>query len=337
MKAAVLRGVRDLYIEDVAAPEPGPGQVLVRVKATAICGTDLGIYTGKSRANLPLIPGHESSGTVVALGPGARGVSVGDRVVLNPLLFCLRCRYCLAGRPNLCLEGGLMGRERPGTFAEFVAVEDYRCHRLPDSVSFGDATSLVVLSTVVAGQRLARIRPGNSVAVVGLGAAGILHTQLAKVSGAHPVFGVSRSAWKLDLARRRGADMTIGGGDVVREVLKHTDGIGVDVAIECAGKAETLRQAMEMTRPGGTVLAFGILPPHLEDFDGFDLYYKELTVVGSRAMLPEDFDGAIKATERGAIDLSSIVTHTYALDELKAAFGKVETSPGDVLRAVIEI
>ncbi|MGE5594138.1 MAG: zinc-dependent alcohol dehydrogenase [Betaproteobacteria bacterium] len=337
MKAAVLRDVRDLSIKDIEAPEPGPGQVLVRVKATAICGTDLGIYTGKSRANLPLVPGHESSGTVVALGPGARGVSVGDRVVLNPLLFCLRCPYCLAGKPNLCLNGGLMGREAPGTFAEFVAVEDYRCHRLPETVGFNDATSLVVLSTVLAGHRQITIRPGTSVAVVGLGSAGILHTQLAKASGAYPVFGVSRSAWKLELARRRGADVTIGGGDVVREVLKHTDGLGVDVAIECAGKAETLRQAMEMTRPGGTVLAFGILPSHLGDFDGFDLYYKELTVVGTRAMLPEDFEGAIRATERGLIDLDSIVTHTYSLDELKAAFDKVETSPGDVLRVVVEI
>lgn len=329
--------MRDLRIEDVDPPQPGPGQALVRVRATAICGTDVGIYAGKSLAKLPLIPGHESAGTVAGLGPGAGGLSVGDRVVLNPLVFCLRCAYCLAGKPSLCLRGGLMGRERPGTFAEFVVVEDYRCHKLPESVSYDDATSLVLLSTVLAGQRAARVRSGMSVAVIGLGPAGMLHIRLARLSGAHPVIGISRSRWKLELGRRYGADATIEGGDAAGEVLERTGGIGVDVAIECAGKAETLRQAMEMARPGGTVLAFGILPSRLEDFDGFDLYYKELSLIGTRAMSPADFGKSIELVERQAIDLGPIVTQRYPLERLKEALDAAEKASRDALRVVVEI
>ena len=137
MKAAVLRGPYDLRVEEVPRPEVRPGHVLVNVKATAICGTDVGIYKGKvATPKLPVIQGHESTGDVVEVGPGVVDLAVGDRVVLNSVIFCRHCPWCYAGLVNLCPNGGLMGREVDGTFAEYVLVPDFNCIKIPASLSY---------------------------------------------------------------------------------------------------------------------------------------------------------------------------------------------------------
>jgi L-iditol 2-dehydrogenase len=338
MKAAVLHAPYDLTIDDVPRPAVPPGHVLVRVKATAICGTDLAIYKGKIETRLPITQGHESTGVVAELGTGAQGLEVGDRVVLNSVVFCRHCPTCFSGRVNLCPNGGLMGREMDGTFAEYVAVPDFNAIKIPESITFEDGTSLIALATVFQSHAKVNITPGQSVAVIGQGAAGLLQTRLSVLSGADPVFAVARSPWKLEIAERFGATPVIASGsDPVRTVADATDGGGVDVVIECVGGGQTLRQAMEMARPGGTVVCFGILPGELPAFDGYAMYFKELTLVGSRGMTPNDFHSAIRVVEGGRLDLAPFVTHRFSLEQTKEALDLVDSATGDTLRVVVTI
>jgi threonine dehydrogenase-like Zn-dependent dehydrogenase len=165
-----------------------------------------------------------------------------------------------------------------------------------------------------------------------------MQTRLAVISGAEPVFAVSRSQWKLDIAETFGAAIiNAGTADPVRAVKDATGGLGVDLAIESVGSGATLRQAMDMVRPGGTVLLFGIAPAATDGFNGYAMYYKELKIVGSRGMTPKDFHRGIKVLENGKMDLRSLITHRFALDHVKEALDLVDQRPGDALRVVVTI
>jgi len=339
VKAAVLRGPYNLTVEEVPRPGIRPGEVIVKVKATAVCGTDVGIYTGKVPIpNLPVIQGHESTGEIVECGEGVTDLTIGDRVVLNSVIFCRHCAYCYTGQVNLCLNGGLMGRELDGTFAEYVAVPDYSCIKIPDCVSYEDGTSLIALSTVFHSHEKIRITPGETVAVIGQGAAGLLQTRLAVISGAEPVFAITRSQWKLDIAEKFGATIINADKvDPVGAVKEATGGLGVDLAIESVGSSATLRQAMDMVRPGGTVLFFGIAPAVMDSFNGYAMYYKEIKIIGSKGMTPKDFHRGIKVLESGKMDLHTLITHRFDLDHVKDALDLVDQRPGDALRVVVAI
>lgn len=337
MKAAVLTGPYQLKIEEVPKPEVKPGYVLVNVKASAICGTDVGIYKGKVATRLPVIQGHESTGQVVEVGAGVKDLKVGDRIVLNSVIFCRQCSYCYSGQSNLCPNGGLMGREVDGTFAEYVAVPEFNAIKIPDCISYEEGTNLIALATVFLSHDKISITPGQSVAVIGQGAAGLLQTRVSVLSGADPVFAVTRSQWKLDIAGKYGAiPVNAGKVDPVQYLMKATGGRGVDLAIESVGSSATLRQAMDVVRPGGTVLCFGISPASMDNFNGYAMYFKELKLVGSRGMSHQAFALAIKAVESGKLDGKPLITHRFPLDRVKDAIDLVDQKPGDVLRAVIE-
>ena len=260
MKAALLEAPHQMSVGTQPDPSLPPGHVLVQVATSAICGTDVSIWAGKMPANIPIIPGHECTGTVAEIGVDVTRLKAGKRVVLNPVTSCGVCHYCLRGLPNLCLSGGLRGREVPGTFAEYVSVKETEAYQIPDNVNFAAATNFVGLYTVVYSQRKASYIPGGKVAVIGQGSSGLLHTQLAKVSGASSVIAITRSKWKLEMAKKLGADEIIPAGeaDPVERVLELTDGLGADVVIETAGNAGTIVQAYDMVRPGGAILQFGI-------------------------------------------------------------------------------
>lgn len=337
MKAAVLRAPYQLQIEDVPKPEVKPGYVLVNVKASAICGTDVGIYKGKIASKLPIIQGHESTGQIVEVGEGVTDLKVGDRVVLNSSIMCRHCSFCYSGHGNICPNGGLLGREVEGTFAEYVAVPDVNAIKIPDCISFEEGTNLIALATVFLSHEKVSIMPGESVAVIGQGAAGLLQTRVSVLSGAAPVFAVTRSQWKLDIAEQYGAiPVNAGKVDPVKYIMEATGGRGVDLAIESVGSSATLRQAMEIVKPGGTVLFFGIAPASLDNFNGYAMYYKELKLVGSRGMSHRAFELAIKAVESGKLDGKPLITHRFPLDNVKDALDLVDQKPGDVLRAVIQ-
>ena len=339
MKAAVLRRPLQISVEDVPKPPVGSREVLVNIRATAVCGTDVGIYTGKNPVPLPLIMGHETTGEIVEIGSGVTRVHVGEAIVIDPTISCGTCYLCRMGRSNLCEAGGLMGRESQGSYAEFAAVPESRVYRLPKDISYEDGTTLVALFTVVSGQRKLPFLAGSSMAILGMGVTGLLHLQLAKLSGASPVIVTSRSPWKLDLARRFKADIIINAkeGDPIEGVKRATHGRGVDVAIESAGSVETIRQSLKMARPGGMVLQYGIAAKSMDGLDLYPLYYRELTVIGSRAFTSRDLEVALELVGAGGIDLEPFVTHRFSLEKIAEGLEFVQGHPGDVLRAVIQV
>jgi 2-desacetyl-2-hydroxyethyl bacteriochlorophyllide A dehydrogenase len=337
-RTAVLEAPRRLVVVERAAQPPGRGQVVVRIAATAVCHTDLEIYTGRHPGvSYPVVMGHEASGMVDAVGPDVTRLRPGQRVVINPIIACGTCDCCARGQGNLCRRAGLMGRELPGSIAEHVVLAERYLHPFPEHLSPVTATLVETLATVRHAQERAHVAAGDSVVVLGQGAAGLLHTQLARLSGAAPVIAVSRSAGKLAMARRMKADHVVDASreDVVAAVLDATGGQGADVVIDAAGVPELIGSAIAMLRPGGRLLVYGISHRPVPDFTLFPLYFKELTLYGSRALTPADFEPAIRLIASGAIDVGGFVTASYPLERAPEAFAHYERAPESILRLVI--
>src|SRR5436309_1301145 len=212
-QAAVLQAPRKFGLVERALPEPGRGDVVVRIAATAVCHTDLSIYTGDhAGVRYPRVMGHEATGVVEAVGADVRRVARGQRVVIDPIIACGSCDCCQRGQGNLCRNAGLLGREMDGTLAQHVALPARYVHALPPHLPLAAATLIETMATVRHAQQRVGIADGETVVVLGQGATGLLHTKLAKLAGAHRVIGVSRSPWKLELAQPFGADHVVGGG-----------------------------------------------------------------------------------------------------------------------------
>jgi L-iditol 2-dehydrogenase len=328
MKAMLLRAPCDLALDDVALPPVPAGNVLVRITHSGLCGTDLKIYKGAIPARYPLIMGHEMVGEVVGSS---------ERVIIDPVLYCGTCFHCRIGQTNLCPAGGLIGRETNGGFAEYAVVPATQIFRLPDSVDSTCAPLLQVATTCLHAQRLAQLSQGESVAVIGLGVSGQLHVQLAKARGAGKVIGISRSRFKNDLAKQMGADVVIESSpSAVATVLDETDGRGVDVAIECTGVMTSIADAIRMVRFGGRILLFGISNATSGALPFYDLYFKELTLINTRAATAQDFPVMIDLVDRGAVRLEPLVTHRMALEELRTALGVVEDGAERRLKIILD-
>jgi 2-desacetyl-2-hydroxyethyl bacteriochlorophyllide A dehydrogenase len=337
-RAAVLEAPRRVALAERPTAAPGPGQARIQVAATAVCHTDLEIYTGRHPGvRYPVVMGHEATGVVEAVGSGVERIRAGQRVIVDPIIACGACDSCARGRGNLCRNAGLLGRELDGSLAERLVLPARYLYPLPDHLGLEVATLIETLATVRHSQERAGISPGDAVVVLGQGATGLLHIQLARLSGASPVIGVSRSPWKLELARRMKADHVINSAeeDVVAAVMRLTDGHGADLVIDAAGSPALVRPAFEMLRPGGKFLVYGISHAPVEGFTTFPLYYKELTLYGSRALTPGDFEPSIRLVASGAIDLEGFVSARYPFSRVADAFAHYERDPDRVLRIVI--
>ena len=334
VRALVLRRPGDLVVADVDRPTPGQDEVLVRVKHTGICGTDLKIFTGGMPASHPIIMGHEISGE---LADGKKDPSPGTSVLVDPVLCCGSCADCVAGRTNLCAAGGVIGREVNGGFAEYVVAPRSHVYPLPPAIDSQIAPLIQVLTTCLHAQRRGGVSSGHSVAVLGLGVSGQLHVQLAKARGAVTVVGITRSAWKRSLAHRLGADLTAGAGDEgVRAVQEATAGRGADIVIESTGHVRSLADAIAMVRPGGTIVLFGIYTAGEGALPFYQLYYKEPTIVTARAATREDFPESIDLVARGAVKLSPLVTQILPLSQLRDALGMLEGDVDGRMKIILE-
>jgi 2-desacetyl-2-hydroxyethyl bacteriochlorophyllide A dehydrogenase len=310
--------------------------VLVRVTHSGICGTDLKIFTGAVPVAYPRIMGHEVAGEVVGGDAGA-GVRHGDRVLVDPVLYCGGCVDCHAGRTNLCPNGGLIGRDVNGGFAEHVVVPRGHLYPLPPSLDSRTAPLIQVLTTCLHAQRRAAISRGQSVAVLGLGVSGQLHVQLARARGARPIIGVSRSRWKRSVAEELGADTTVSADEhTARHMAAATAGHGVDVVIETTGAVGAIGSALSLIRPGGTVLLFGIYTAAEGRLPFYDLYFKEPTVQGARAAKGEDFVESIDLVARSAINLSPLVTHVLPVSALAQALQMLESDADGRMKIILE-
>jgi len=326
MKAMVLTAPGELVLDEVARPARSAGGVLVRVTHSGICGTDYKIFNGSIPVRYPRIMGHEMAGEVVDAGDTA--LRPGDRVIVDPELYCGACFHCRAGQTHLCPNGQLLGRDANGGFAEYLAAPATHVFPLPDSIDRQAAPMIQVLTTCVHAQRRIDIFPGEYVAVLGLGVTGQLHVQLAKARGA-TVIGVTRSAGKRALAETLGADLTVPAGDeAVRDVREATDGRGPDVVIETTGVVQQLASAVTMVRSGGRILMYGIITAKDGALPFYDLYYKELSLINARVAKSEDYPGAIGLVERGQVRLEPLISDVMPLGELKAAIGMLGSDGG---------
>jgi 2-desacetyl-2-hydroxyethyl bacteriochlorophyllide A dehydrogenase len=336
MKAMVLKAPRELVLESVARPERDASLVLVRVTHSGICGTDFKIYSGAIPVSYPRIMGHEMVGQVVDPG-GAGHVKSGDRVIVDPELYCGACFHCRIGQTHLCPNGVLVGRDVDGGFAEYVAAPASHVFRLPDAIDSGTAPLIQVLTTCLHAQRQVSIFPAESVVVFGLGVTGQLHVQLAKARGASPVIGVTRSAGKRELAQKLGADLTVPGGDgAIDRVREATEGRGADVVIETTGVLASVASAVAMARSGGRLLLFGIITAKEGALPFYDLYFKELALISARVAKSEDYPAALALVERGQIKLEPLVSNMMPLEELNRAIGMLGSDTAGRMKIIMD-
>lgn len=328
MKAAVVEKPETISLREVEVPEINDDEVLIKVKYTGICGTDWSIYTGTYSADkLPLIPGHEFSGTIARVGRHARGLTEGDPVTADINMSCGSCFYCRKGLKLMCPEFTQLGIHTDGTYAEYVKAPWNQVHVLPEGIDFLKGAFIEPVSCVVHSAKALNVSIGSSVAIIGSGL-GSLHAALSRFRGAAPVIVVGRSHRRLDLSRTMGADYTISIDQVedpVQEVRKLTGGRGADYVIEAVGTARTYEQAFAMVRPGGTVGAFGITAP--EDtitVRPFDLVLGEKNVAGSCAGVGNDWTDAVALLRYGRIDPSPLFSMVIPLEELEEALHELQ-------------
>jgi 2-desacetyl-2-hydroxyethyl bacteriochlorophyllide A dehydrogenase len=340
MKAMVLKAPRDLGLEEVEPPPLRFGEALIRVTHSGVCGTDLKIYDGSIPVRHPLVMGHEMIGEVVDVGDHPirdDRIHIGDRVIVDPCLSCGVCINCRSGQTNLCRDGGLIGRDSNGGFAEYLPAAKTHVFPLPSEVDSQKAPLLQVLTTCIHAQNFIDIFPGQSVVVVGLGVTGQLHLQLAKSRGANPVIGVTRSAWKRKLAKESGADLTLSSGPhAIRGVLDATDGQGADVVIVATGALPAIAEAISMCRPGAAIMLFGVTTDTEGKLPFYQLYFKELKIFNSRAAIAADFPVAINLVAMGLIKLDALVTHILPLADLSSAIEMLVTDEDHRMKIILE-
>lgn len=334
MKALVLEAPGKASVREM--PEPTrDGWALLRVERVGVCGTDGSIFKGKIPVPYPLVMGHEMVGTVVR--PGPLGLAaVGRRVMVDPTITCGYCHLCRNDRANLCRNGGLLGRDLHGVFSELVEVPENLLHPLPEEVDPSTGPLLQVLGTCIHAQDQAKVFPGDVAVVVGLGVTGLLHVQLLKARGVETVIGVTRSAWKQDLAKSMGALVAVGPEAAEETVDEVSEGRGASIVVECAGYESTLSQAIQLAGPGGDLVLFGTLTGGGAGLPYYQLYHKELTFHNPRAALPRDYARAVALAAAGAVDLSPLVTHRLPIEEGPAAFSDVLNDPA-ALKIIFEV
>ena len=337
MKAALLNGPSDVTITDRATPACGEGQVLVRITHVGICGTDTKIYDGGILANYPVVMGHEGVGEIIE-GQATDGSGPGNRVIIDPVLYCGNCFYCARGDTHLCENGGMLGREVDGVYTENYLAPAGNVFALGDNINMTEGSLIQVMTTVLHAQNRANIQADEVVVVLGLGVTGLLQIQVAKALGAKAVVGVSRNAHKRGLAEQMGADCVVEHGEAAKVAgLKQTDGRGADVVIEAVGYISVLAEAMDLARFGGRIIPFGIYAALEGKLPFYELYFKELDIINTRAALPSDFPASIKLVEEGKVNLAPFITHTYPLEELTEAIKLLMEPSDERLKVILEV
>ena len=332
MKAAVIYSHGELdriKIEDIAPPQPAPGEVLLRVCSAGLNHLDIWVRKGRKGVVLPMphILGSDAAGIVEALGPDVGGVKVGDEVILNPGLSCGRCEYCRRGQQSLCVSFGIVGLSRPGTFAEYVAVPAKNLCPKPPHLTFDEAGAFV-LSFVTAWRMLmtrAQLKPGQTVLIHGIGGGVALSAlKLVRLTGAE-VIVTSSSDEKLARAKEIGADHTINykAGDVARTVKEITGGRGVDVVVDTAGAA-TWPIDFSAIRPGGKIVLCGITTGPEATTNLRVLYWNQLTIMGSTMGSDEDFRQMVTAV--AAARMKPVMDSIHPLENVRDAMGKMEAA-----------
>ena len=335
-KAAVFKGRHDIEVVDKDFREPQGHEVLIRVHYCGVCGTDVHIYEGdKGSAEVapPVVLGHEYSGEVVAVGDDVTHVRVGDRVSVDPNVYCGECYWCRNGRKQLCSNLQAYGVNRDGGFAEYSIVQEAQVYKLPDDVSYQEGAMTEPTSCCLHGIDLTEIRPGETVMVVGCGNIGLIMIQLAKHAGAATILGVDVADDHLKLAKEAGADILINSAQEDTDRILADAGVEcVDRVIDCAGLPQTAEYSVEHAGKGATVMLFGLTKPDdTARIKPFELFQKELTLRSS-FVNPDAFDRSLRLLENGDVEVQSQIKQIIPLEDIARIFeDKLYRAGGKVL------
>ncbi|QQK80425.1 alcohol dehydrogenase catalytic domain-containing protein [Salicibibacter cibi] len=317
---------------------PGDDEVIVKVEAAGICGTDLKMYQGKYyKYNLPIILGHEFSGYITSIGKDVKKLSKGAKVTAQPEVSnCGQCNMCIIGKTNICRQKNRLGFEQNGAFADYVKLNQHQIHVLPDEVDILSGALIEPLAVVIHAFRKIKISPSDVIHVIGSGAIGLIAMLVGKANGAFvSISGLSRDQEKLSLASKLGADLVVeadneGSSDVI---MQHTQGNGADIVLECTGTAAGVNAGLELCKASGQYVQVGTWSESL-NVDFMKIAYKEIQVMGSYSHTKIDWLDSIKLIQNKKIDVSPLIQDIYSLTDWRKAFQKAET--GEKVKVVLK-
>jgi L-iditol 2-dehydrogenase len=338
MKAAVLRGIDKMAIEEIPVPEIDYDSALMRVEACCICGSDVRIlHHGNPRVTPPTVTGHEASGVIVKAGTHVKDLRVGDRISIGADVPCGECDWCRNGLGNNCEINYAAGYQIPGAFAEYMKLPKLMCtegpiSRITSDLSFEEAALAEPLACAINGLELVNMSLGKTLVIVGLGPIGCMMIDLARVMGAGKVIGIQRSKLRLEIAKQYGADLYLASEetDVVKAVLEATDGRGADVIVTTSGSVEAHEQAVEMVAHRGYVNLFGGLGKDVRPMSLYSnkIHYRESFLTGSHGSVPRQHQIALRLLESGRVRVKPLITHRFKLSEIEEAFAVMESRKG---------
>ena len=328
MQAVVFPAPETVAVEQVADPACGPDEVIVQVAMTGICGTDLHIYRNEYMSRFPLIPGHEFAGTIVEVGQAVTDFRVGERVAVDPNLYCGHCYFCRNQQANHCLNWQGVGITRPGGFAEYVAAPAKACYRVPANLTDTQAAFIEPLSCVVHALSRLRVHAGDEVLIFGAGPMGLVLTHALRHSGASQVVVVEKQPDRLALAGQLGATATVEAGGNQTEALQALAPYGFAIVVDATGVPAVIQQAFSYLKPRGQFLQFGVTPMDASiNLRPYDIFRHDWTIIGSFALC-YTFQPAVAWLVNGVIDVSPLISHTWPLAEFPEAlqqFARGET------------
>ncbi len=340
MKAMVLAEYKRLELVDVPQPSPGSGEVLIRVAACGICGSDVHGYDGSSGRRIPpIVMGHEAAGVVAEVGAGVHSWRPGDRVTFDSTVSCGECAFCRRGDVNLCERREVLGvscgeYRRAGAFAEYLVVPERILYPLPDAMPFAEAAMLEAISVALHAVRMAGVQGGETALIVGAGMIGLLTLQAARIAGCSRVLVADIDATRLRMAEVLGADevLQLSGAEMSREVLRRT-AAGVDVALEAVGREETVMAAIESVAKGGTVVLIGNISPRVS-IPLQTVVSRQLRLQGTAASSGE-YPQAIELVASGKIKVKPLISAVAPLEEGPRWFERLYANEPNLMKIVL--
>jgi len=340
MKVLLLSQYKHLEIAELPEPAPGPGEVLVRVAACGICGSDVHGYDGSSGRRIPpIVMGHEAAGRIAAVGSGVKGFAAGDRVTFDSTIYCGACGPCRRGEVNLCDSRQVLGvscsdYRRAGAFAEYIVVPSRIVYRLPDNLSFAEAAMLEAVAVAIHAVSLAQVSPNSTALVVGAGMIGLLVVQTLRVAGCSRVLVADLDSTRLKLAQDVGATEVLSAeAGLMEQVLHLTSGAGVDVVVEAVGRNETVGAAIESVRKGGTVVLVGNISPEIT-LPLQKVVTRQIRLQGSCASAGE-YPQAMELLATGAILVKPLITAIAPLDDGPQWFERLHAREPNLMKVVL--
>ena len=341
MKSLLLKDYLQLELADFPQPQPGPGEVLIRVAACGICGSDVHGYDGASGRRIPpIVMGHEAAGVVTAIGAGVTRFKPGDRVTFDSTVYCGECVFCRRGEVNLCDNREVIGvscgdYRRHGAFAEYIAVPEHIIYPLPEAMSFPEAAMLEAVSVALHAVHVSGDVKGQTALVIGAGMIGLLTFQAARAAGAARVFIADIDDTRLNLARTLGVDEAfhLSGADLTREILNQTGGFGADVVLEAVGRTETIATAIDCVRKGATVTLIGNITPKVE-IHLQKVVSRQIRLQGSAASSGE-YPEAIDLVAGGKIKVKPLITAVAPLEDGPQWFKRLHSHEPNLMKVVL--